>query len=57
MIAVEVSVVIVNYNGWHYLDPCLTSLFQNVQRDDLEVIVVDNASQDASVDNLERSYP
>lgn len=57
MTAVKVSVVTVNYNGWNYLDHCLTSLLQNVRRDDLEVIVVDNASQDASVDNLRRSYP
>lgn len=47
--SVRVSVVVVNYNGAHLLTDCLRSLLRQTVGD-LEVIVVDNASTDNSLD-------
>ena len=50
-----VSIVIPNYNGKHFLEDCLTSVFaQNIK--DQEVIVVDNGSTDGSLEYLS-AYP
>lgn len=54
--AAPVRVVVVNWNGAHLLPACLDSLNAQTCRDDLEVVVVDNASTDASRDVLGR-YP
>ncbi len=51
-----VSVVIVNWNGKHLLPECLDSVFdQNLK--DVEVVVVDNGSQDGSVQFVRSRYP
>lgn len=47
-----VSVVIVNFNGRRYLTNCLASLSRQTFQD-FEVIVVDNASEDGSVELIE----
>lgn len=48
----EVSIVIPNYNGKHFLEDCLRSVFaQNIK--DQEVIVVDNGSTDGSLEYLD----
>lgn len=53
-----VSVVIVNYNGRRYLEDCLGSLLKlDYPRDRLEVIVVDNASTDGSVEFIRDNFP
>ena len=46
------SVIIVNYNGGAYLQDALDSLARQTRRD-FEVIVIDNASTDGSIDGLE----
>jgi len=48
------SVVIVNYNGGAYVQGALDSLAQQDERD-FEVILVDNASADGSIDALDTS--
>ncbi|MEK7781176.1 MAG: glycosyltransferase family 2 protein [Verrucomicrobiota bacterium] len=50
-----VSILIVNYNGAHLLRDCLDSLAK-VTQPSFEIVVVDNASQDASLAVL-RNYP
>lgn len=51
----EVSIVIPNYNGKHFLKDCLEAVFaQDIK--DQEVIVVDNGSIDGSLEYLE-NYP
>lgn len=51
----EVSIVIPNYNGKHFLKDCLEAVFaQDIK--DQEVIVVDNGSTDGSLEYLE-NYP
>jgi GT2 family glycosyltransferase len=51
-----VSVIIVNYNGRDLLKDCLESLQQQTMND-FEVIFVDNASSDGSVDFVKKTYP
>lgn len=50
-----VSIVIPNYNGKHFLEDCLRSVFAQ-EIEDLEVIVVDNGSTDGSLEYLS-TYP
>ena len=51
----EVSIVIPNYNGKHFLENCLKAVFaQDIK--DQEVIVVDNGSTDGSLEYL-NAYP
>jgi len=51
--AVELSVVVVNWNGAAYLGPCLAS----VRGAGRELIVVDNASRDASEALVRAEFP
>jgi GT2 family glycosyltransferase len=51
-----VSVVIPNWNGKKYLETCITSLL-NQSYDNIEIIVVDNASTDDSVEYLQKNFP
>ncbi len=51
-----VSVIIVNWNGKHHLAECLDSL-RNQTFKDLEVILVDNGSEDGSGDFVQKNYP
>ena len=46
---IEISVVIPNWNGVKYLPDCLSSLDKQTFRK-FEVIIIDNGSQDNSVD-------
>ena len=50
----DLSIVIVNWNGLAVLRPCLRSIFDSPQGIRFEVIVVDNASRDESVTTIER---
>ena len=51
-----VSVIIVNWNGRKWLEKCLDSLRVQTYKN-FEVIFVDNASTDDSVDFVEKNYP
>ncbi len=50
------SVIIVNYNGKHFLQDCLSSVIRDCG-ERVEIIVVDNASVDSSVQFLRESFP
>jgi GT2 family glycosyltransferase len=52
-----ISVIIVNYNGRRFLDPCLSSLRTQSTTQDFETILVDNASSDDSVDFVRKYFP
>jgi GT2 family glycosyltransferase len=52
----RVSVIIVNFNGRNLLQDCLDSLEAQTRAPD-EVIVVDNASSDGSIELIHESYP
>lgn len=51
-----VSVIIVNWNGKRWLEKCLDSLRVQTYKN-FEVIFVDNASTDDSIELVERNYP
>jgi hypothetical protein len=53
----DISIIIVNWNTKDLLSGCLESIFQTVTAQSFEVIVVDNASSDGSVDLLTQKYP
>lgn len=50
-----VSIILVNYNGLKWLQLCVHSLL-NTDYPHFEIIVVDNASTDGSVDYLRKNY-
>jgi hypothetical protein len=54
---VDLSVVIVNYRARQLLLDCLESLAAAAPRHRLQLIVVDNASDDGSVQAVRRHYP
>jgi GT2 family glycosyltransferase len=54
---VDVSIVIVSYNGRDYLRRCLTSIYEHTRDVDCEVIVVDNASADGSPEMVAAEFP
>jgi GT2 family glycosyltransferase len=51
-----ISVVVVNYNGKKYLSDCFSSLFQQTYPQ-MEVILVDNASFDGSIEYTQEHFP
>ena len=51
-----VTVVIPNYNGFKFLKPCFDSLMKQ-SMEDFEIIFVDNASADESVEYVKKEYP
>lgn len=50
------SIIIVNYNGKHFLADCLDSIAEHVGCT-YEIIIVDNASSDGSCEFLRKHYP
>ena len=53
----QVSIIIVNYNGLGVIVDCLTSIFGHLPAPAIEVIVVDNDSQDGSPELIAQKFP
>jgi glycosyltransferase involved in cell wall biosynthesis len=53
----RLSVIIVSYKCRALLTQCLDSLYNDPMSGDLEIIVVDNASADGTVDEVRSRYP
>jgi GT2 family glycosyltransferase len=53
----DVFISILNWNGRELLRDCLDSLFAVTEYDAFEVVVVDNGSDDGSVEMLREEYP
>ena len=53
----DVSIVIVNWNTRDILRDCLASVYEQGGEIDFEVIVVDNASTDGSVEMVKKDFP
>lgn len=51
----KVGVILVNYNGKNYNEECIDSILKSTYKN-LEVIVIDNASSDDSVELLKKRY-
>ncbi|WP_289291826.1 MULTISPECIES: glycosyltransferase family 2 protein [Bacteroides] len=54
---VQLSIIIITWNQLSYLRNCLYSLQPVMQRKDVEVIVVDNGSEDGTCQYLTVNYP
>ena len=52
----KVTVIIPNYNGKHFMQPCLESLNKQTCPD-FKVLVVDNHSTDGSIEYMKENYP
>lgn len=52
----ELSVILVNYNGIQYLDACLKSVQQYLNEISYEIILIDNNSQDDSCKFIKENY-
>lgn len=52
----KVTIVIPNYNGKHFMEPCLSSLSKQTYKN-FHILVVDNASSDGSIEYVEENYP
>ena len=54
----KITVVIPNYNGKNFLKDCLESLYDQVpDTPEFEVLIVDNASRDGSVEQAQEAFP
>lgn len=53
----SLSVIVVGYNSREHLDRCLDSLSMQVYPGELEVLFVDNASSDGSVEHVRSRFP
>ncbi|MBE9000344.1 glycosyltransferase family 2 protein [Nostoc sp. LEGE 12447] len=52
----SVSIILVNYNGADVLINCLNSLEKFIPKDNCEIILVDNNSQDNSIDIVDNKF-
>lgn len=54
-----VSIIILNWNGVEFLERCVSSVEEAVSlyKNECEIIVVDNASSDGSLEYLQRDFP
>lgn len=52
----KVTVIIPNYNGKHFMEPCMEAL-ANQTCEDFEILVIDNASTDGSAEFIRERYP
>lgn len=56
--SVDVSIIVLNYNGKDFLEPCIESLqAQEFPREKMEIILVDNGSNDGSVEAARQRWP
>lgn len=55
--AMQLSVVILNYNVRYFLETCVLSVQKAIQHLDAEIIVVDNASSDGSCKMMHAQFP
>ncbi|MEZ7498728.1 glycosyltransferase family 2 protein [Flavobacterium sp. Arc3] len=53
----KLSVIILNYNVRYFLELCVLSVQSALEHVDSEIIVVDNNSQDDSVEMMKRRFP
>jgi GT2 family glycosyltransferase len=54
---IDLSIIIVNWNSWSYLFRCINSIVDNAEDIKCEIIVVDNCSNDQSVQNIRANFP
>jgi N-acetylglucosaminyl-diphospho-decaprenol L-rhamnosyltransferase len=56
-VATQLSIIISTYNAREVLADCLQSIYQNPPREPYEIIVVDDASEDATTEMVQARFP
>ena len=56
-INVDVSIIIVSWNTRDILRDCLNSVYAQTEKVDFEIIIIDNASSDGSVEMVRQEFP
>lgn len=54
---IQLSVIIVNYNGLRYLEGCFASLAKQLEGITYEIVITDNNSADGSCDYIKQHHP
>ena len=54
---IDLSVIIVSYNVEHFLHLCLESVYAAINNINAEILVIDNASADNSVEMMRKKFP
>ncbi len=54
---IDVSVILVNYNTKQMTSECIASIKEHTKRNSYEIIMVDNASKDGSVEFIRNAHP
>jgi len=54
---VLLSIIILNYKSWDKLEDCIKSILNYPPKDDYEIIVVDNDSQDGVFESFQSKFP
>lgn len=54
---IDLSISIINTSNWKYLEPCIKAVMRNTHNIAYEILVVDNASDDGSVDLIRKIFP
>ena len=57
MESLDVSIIVVNWNTKDILKNCLQSVYEQTKKIIFEVIVIDNASTDGSVEMIKAEFP
>lgn len=52
----KVAIILVNYNGKKFNNSCIRSILKSTVKEDLIIVVVDNASNDDSLQNLKVNW-
>jgi len=53
----DLSIIIVNYNGAKYLENCLNSVYKSRHKINFEIIFIDNNSSDNSLEIVKTKFP
>ncbi|PKK84134.1 MAG: glycosyltransferase family 2 protein [candidate division Zixibacteria bacterium HGW-Zixibacteria-1] len=53
---IEISVVLISYNGREFIDDCLRTTLESLESVTFEIIVIDNASSDGTVEIIENKF-
>lgn len=54
---IDISVIIVNYNVRYFIEQAIVSVYKAATNLEVEIIVVDNASSDQSVELIQQKFP
>lgn len=53
----ELSIIIVNYKAGDFLVRCLKSIYDNIDKINFEVVIVDNNSDNGSLQVVKKNFP